>query len=508
LPLDSYIPAFEAAPPKVYGAPPAPPHRPLRLALALAIAAVTTVAALIPFGRFEVTPRRSIAILPFASSGGLQGEEYFSDGLARQMANQLGRSGRLRVAAYRPASQFRFGDDVRRIGDRLQVDLVLEGTVNFRDDRVAVAIRLFDTHTGGQIWAREFDSPAVQTLELQEEISNSVSSGLRVADGGIAAAPGWSHNREALDLYLQAHNLFASRKPENLWKSVELYRAAVQKDPRFALAYIGLAKDYVVLGTNEDQDLSQTRPLAQQAVARALAIDPNLPDALLTEAATADYRDFASLERSYRAAVAANPDNVDAHHWWGLNLLAAGRFTEAEAEMRRAQSLDPQSEYIRIHIGTVYYCSRRYQDTIDQERMVLALDPHQPRALALEARGYEGIGRYHEAAAILENLLKTTRSPNAMADLGHVYAAAGKTDQARHMLEALSKMAKTRHVSPHYLALIQTGLGNKNEAIALLDLSLEQHDAPLALLKVDPRWDPLRGDPRFQQVLRGLCVGK
>ncbi len=274
------------------------------------------------------------------------------------------------------------------------------------------------------------------------------------------------------------------------------------------MAYIGLAKDYVVLGTNEDQDLSQTRPLAQQAVARALAIEPTLPDALLTQAATADHPNFASLERSYHAAVTANPGNVDAHHWWGLNLLAAGRFTEAEAELRQAQSLDPQSEYIRIHIGTLYYCTRRYQDTIDQERKVLDLDPHQPRALALEARGYEGLGRYQEAEAILENLLKTTESMNAMADLGHIYAAAGKTDQARGMLEALSGMAKTRHVSPHYLALIQTALGKKNEAIALLDLSFEQHDAPLALLNVDPRWDPLRGDPRFQQLLHALCVGR
>lgn len=386
LPAYSYVPLFEVAPPKLPDGPPAAPEgRPWHLVLALAVAAVTTIAALIPFGRFGDTPRRPVAKLPVS---------------------------------------------------------------------------------------------------------------------------GWSHNREALDLYLQAHSLFDTRKPENLWKSVELYRAAVQKDPRFALAYVGLAKDYVVLGTNEDQDLSQTRPLARQAVARALAIDPNLPDALLTEAATADYRDFASLERSYRAAVAANPSNADARHWWGLNLLAAGRFAEAEAELRQAQSLDPLSVYIRVHIGTVYYCSRRYQDTIDQERTVLALDPHQPRALALEARGYEGIGRYQEAAAILENLLKTTPSVNALADLGHIYAAAGKKDQARQIFETLSSMAKTRHVSPHYLALIQTALGNKNEAIALLDLSLEQHDAPLALLNVDPRWDPLREDTRFQQLLRALCVGR
>jgi serine/threonine-protein kinase len=319
---------------------------------------------------------------------------------------------------------------------------------------------------------------------------------------------GWTNDSGALDLYLQARYLFNSRGSANLWKSLQLYNAALTKDPKFALAYAGIADDYVVLAANEDQNMSQMTALGRQAVEHALAIDPTLPEGLLTKAATEDHADFANVERSYRAALAANPNNANAHHWWGMNLLAAGRFAEAEAEIRQAQLLDPLALYISVHLGTVYYCSHRYQDTIDLERRLLDLDPHLARAPVLLARGYEGLGRYAEAEATLENMPKNDNTASVMADLGHVYAVSGKRDRARRVMDALTRMAKTRHVPPQDLALIQTGLGNKSEALALLEMSYEQHEAALALLKVDPRWDPLRGDPRFQQLLRGLSLDK
>ena len=440
------------------------------------------------------------------------GRITFSDSLAGQIANRIGQSGKLRVAAYRAAAQSMADEDVRRIGERLHVDLVLEGAVQFRGDSIAVATQLFDAHTGVRIWGREFDSPAVEALALQEEISSSLAGALRLADSRPAvppAVPGWSHDREALDLYSQAHHLFDSRKPENLWKSVALYRAALQKDPRFAMAYIGLAKDYVVLGTNEDQDLSQTRPLAQQAEARALAIDPNLPDALLTEAATADYRDFASLERSYRAAVAANPDNVDAHHWWGLNLLAAGRFTEAEAETAPgtvARSAVRIYSYPHRNRCTTAAAATRIRSTRNA-RFWLST-----RINLAHWRSKPAVTRESVDTRTPRPFSKTCSRPPVPRTPWPIWGMSmpppAKRIRPAICSRHLSNMAKTRHVSPHYLALVQTGLGKKNEAIALLDLSLEQHDAPLALLNVDPRWDPLRGDPRFQQLLHALCVGR
>jgi Flp pilus assembly protein TadD len=214
------------------------------------------------------------------------------------------------------------------------------------------------------------------------------------------------------------------------------------------------------------------------------------------------------VERSYRAAIAANPSNANAHHWFGLNLLAVGRFAEAEAEIRRAQLLDPLSLHIGANIGAVYYCSRRYRDTVEQERKILKLDPHLPQAQLLLARGYEGLGQFAEAREILERMPKTGNSGGLLADLGHVYAVSGQRDQARRIVEMMTTMAKTRHVTPHHLAFVQAGLGHKNEALALLEMSYEQHDAPLAFLKVDPRWDPLRGDPRFQQLLHELHLDK
>jgi TolB-like protein/Flp pilus assembly protein TadD len=514
LPLESYIPVFEAAPPGAgFAATPITAVRrtPLRLTLAVTLAAVTTMGALVPLSRRGGESRSSIAVLPFTNTGGLPEKDYFSEGLPEQIASQLGRSGKLQVAARGSAQRFKDSRDLRRIGEQLHVDLVLSGGVRFEGDRIGVATRLYDTHTGRQIWSRDFNRPAAEVSVLRDEISTALAEPLRLGDtrrAGDRAGTGWTNDSGALDFYLQARYLFNSRQPENLWKSVQLYNAALKKDPKFALAYAGVAEDYVVLAANEDEDMSQTRALARQAVAHALAIDPNLPEALLTKAAAGDHADFATVERDYRAALAANPSSANAHHWWGLNLLAVGRFSEAEAEIRQAQLLDPLSLYIGVHIGTVYYCSRRYQDAIDQERRLLDLDPHLARAPVVLARGYEGLGRYAEAEAILEDVPKTGNSASVWADLGHVYAVSGKRDRARRAMEELTEMARTRHVSPHHLALIQAGLGNKSEALALLEMSYEQHEAPLALLRVDPRWDPLRGDARFGRLLHELSLDK
>lgn len=514
LPPESYVPVFEAA--SQFPAPAAPPpttarHTPLRLTLVVTLAAVTTMAALVPLSR-RPEPRNSIAVLPFANADGLAEKDYFSDGLTEQIANRLGRSGKLRVAARGSVQRFKdSGEDVRRIGQQLHVDLVLEGRVHFAGNSIGISTRLYNTHNGRPIWASEFSRPAAEAPALQDEISTALAGPLKLRDAGSGppqAAMGWTEDSGALDLYLQARYLFNSRKPENLWKSVHLYDAALKKDPKFAQAYAGLAEDYVVLAANEDQEISQMTVLARQAVTQALAIDPNLPEALLTRAATPEGPDFGGIERGYRAALAANPSSANGHHWWGLNLLAAGRFAEAEAEIRQAQLLDPLSLHIGANVGAVYYCSRRYQDTVDQERRILDLDPHVPLALSLLARGYEGLGRHAEAETILEDALKTGDSAGMLADLGHVYAVSGKRARAREMMDALTRMARKRHVSPHHMAFIQAGLGNRSAALALLEMSYEQHDAGLAFLKVDPRWDPLRGDPRFQQLLHGLSLDK
>ncbi len=515
LPRDSYVPVYETSPPAeavALGVPARSRRLPWLLGLSVVLAAVTTMAGLVPLSRRTRDSRRSVAVLPFINEGGLPGKDYFSDGLAERITGQLGRTAKLNVAASSSAQQIKEpAGDVRRIGERLHVDLVLRGGVRFAENKIGVSARIYDTHTGRQIWASEFSRPSAEMLELQDEISTAIAAALDLGPAqprGTHAAGGWTNDPEALDLYLQARYLFNSRKLPNLWKSVQLYDAALKKDPKFALAYAGEAEDYVVLAANEDQDMSPVTDLAKQAVRRALEIDPNLPEALLTKAATVDSSDFPAVERAYRAALEANPSSANAHHWWAINLLATGRFSEAEAELRRAQLLDPLSLYIGVHIGTVYYCSRRYQDTIDLERRLLELDPRLDRAPVLMARGYEGLGRYAEAEAILERVPKTGNFAPVLGDLGHVYAVSGKRERALRVMEDLTRVAQTRHVSPQYLALVQTGLGNKNEALALLEMSFEQHEAPLALLKVDPRWDPLRGDPRFQQLLHALSLDK
>jgi len=521
-PLGSYVPVFETLPeppgiattaavtePAAPVASAAGPKTYHWTAAVLAMAALTS-AGLATLSRHRADTRGSIAVLPFANMSGNPAKDYFCDGLTEQITNELGRSRKLQVAARTSTLQFKErGDDVRQIGRQLHVDMLLEGSVRFAGDRVRVTARLYDTRDGNQIWANEFQRPAGDVLALQDELSAAMVQALQLGGASSDARNprGSTTNAEALDLYMQARYLFNSRKPENLHKSIELYQAALNKDPGFALAWAGMADNYVVLGANLEQGQSQTLPLARQALARALEIDPQLSEALLTRAAIAEDGEgggFRVAEANFRAALAANPSNANGHHWFGLNLLAMGRFKDAETEIRQAQLLDPMSLHIGANLGVVYFFNRRYQDAVSQALKLLALDPQLAQAKLLLAEGYEGMGRYAEAAHVLEDLLKNEDSAAAMSSLGHVYALCGKADQARGMIGALDRLSKTRHVSPYQPALIYTGLGQKNEALALLGSSYEQHEAPLAFLKVDPRWDPLKGDLRFQQLLRSL----
>lgn len=512
LPQDCFIPVFEDAQASNCAVTLAPKSHRTQLALTIAVtlAAVTTMAALAPFTRRIVGGANSIAVLPFSTSNSTPDKDYICDGLTEQITNQLGRSGKLQVAARHSAQQFKDrAGDVRQIGRQLHVDLVLDGGLRFTGREIEFSAHLYDTHTGHQLWSKAITRPSAEMASLQNAASTELAAALHLDDAAVhRPSHEFTNDAVALDSYLQARYLFNSRKPENLWKSVELYKAALHEDPNFALAYAGLAEGYVVLASNENQDMYAMSALARQAVNHALGLDPRLPEALLTKAATQEDRDFSVLERDYRAALAANPSNAIAHHWWGLNLLAVGRFAEAENEIRQAFLLDPLSLHIGANIGAVFYCSRRYQDTIDQERKILDLDPHLLMARLLTARGYEGLGQYKQAEQILLNIPKSETSAGVLADLGHVYAASGNRARAFRAMEDLTRMAKTRHVSPYHLAFIQAGLGNRSEAMALLELHFEQHDAPLAYLRVDPRWDPLRGDPRFERIVHALSLDK
>ena len=233
LPLDSYAPVFEAVPAPVPSELTAATGTPWRIALVVALAAAAATGALVPLSRRAADSRSSIAVLPFANTGGLAEKDYFSDGLTEQIADHLARSGKLQVAARGSAQRFRKpGEDVRRIGQQLHVALVLEGGVRFSGDGIEVSTRLFDTRTGRQLWSREFSGAAAEAPVLQNEISTALASALRLGNAGGAReadAQGWTHDSGALDLYLQARYLFNSRRPESLWKSVHLFDAALKR---------------------------------------------------------------------------------------------------------------------------------------------------------------------------------------------------------------------------------------------------------------------------------------
>lgn len=480
---------------------------------ALGAAAVLAYAIVARVGGLRANDKvvESIAVMPFLNETRDANGEFLSDGMTETLITTLSQLPALKVKAR--SSVFRYkGKNVspRSVGDELAVQAVLLGRVTQRADELAVSLELVDSKTENVIWSQRYDRRSRDLVSLQGEIARDVSDNLRLTLSRGARrrlAKTSTANPEAYQLYLKGRFYWNKRTPEGFRRAIENFQQAIDKDPSFAAAYSGLADSYYLQGAYGHVPPSDAMPRAKAAAERALAIDDQLAEANASLGGVMmDYEwKFADAERHFRRAIALNPGYATAHQWLAELLSILGRSDEAFAEIKRAEDLDPLSLIISNVHGHVLMRARRYDEAIAQYRKTLDLDPtfKQPYMWLMQA--YEQKGMYTDAMAAYRQAGPTAvENPRNFGNLGHLYASMGNRDEARRILAQLMDMSKTRYVTPYAIAVVYSGLGEKDQAIAWLEKGYVDRHVAMAWLKIEPKFDVLRSDPRFQDLMRRI----
>jgi serine/threonine-protein kinase len=449
----------------------------------------------------------SIAVLPFVDLSRRKDLDYFAEGISEEITNALTRIPGLRVAARTSAFQFRGRtEDVRRVGDVLNVETVLEGSVRATDGRLRVIAQLSNTTTGFQLWSERFEQPLENVFAVQDEIAEAVVRTLRVqlgADDEVRSTP--SNNLEAYTSYLKGRHLWNKRTEPDLLKSLSFFRTALRFDPDYALAHAGLADAYVTLGIYGALSPADVAPKAREAAQSALSLSDHMPEALTALGCLAAVYDWnwAEAERLFRQAIAVNQNYPTAYHWLALNVLVPlRRFQEADDELRHALERDPLSRAVTTSIGMAAYYGDRYTDAIDGFARTLELDDAFPLAHAFLAQACTELGRHDEAVAAAEAAMRLSgANPEIHAAAAYVYGRAGDTRRARTLLDGLVALAQSRYVSASLLAQAGVTVCEVNTTLDRLEQAYEQRSADLVWIAVRPVFSTLRSEPRF----RALC---
>ena len=481
------------------------------LALALGLVAAVAAAWLLPRFASRRGPIGSLAILPFVNASGDPGLDYLSDGLTESLINSVSQLSDLKVIAR--SSVFRYkGKDVTpdEVARQLKVQAVLMGRISERGDSLSVSAELVDAVENAHLWGVQYNRKPSDLIATQEDIAREISENLRHKLSGedkkqLARHP--TENVEAYRLYMKGRYFWNQRTRDELQKAIGYFRQAIDRDPAYALAYSGLADAYGVLGVFYYQFSPPpgTFPLAREAAMKSLELDPSLGEAHQSLAFVRFYYDWdwASAEHEFKRALELNPADSNARHQYSHYLLALGRFDESLAEAQRAIEQDPLSAMMSTHLGEHYHLSRQLDLAIGQLQRALELNPRFPAAHMLLGDAYEQKHLYPDAArefqSVADVFAGTSRVQSALA---RVKALAGKRAEALRELEELARDRPGRYVAPHDLAWGYAALGDVDRAMQWLEIAYTERSSALVYLKIEPLFDPLRGDPRFADLVR------
>lgn len=497
-----------------------PALRPRRWALPLGILIllVITVVGYFQWSRSRIRPqpataRLMLAVLPFENLTGDAAQDYFSDGLTEEMIAQLGRLDPARLGVIARTSVMRYKqshEQLGKIGRELGVQYVLEGSVRRDADKVRISAQLIQVKDQTHVWARQYDREVGNLLTLQAEIAGEIAGGIQLTLGDSKLSDFAHHaslspkSYEAYDLYLRGLYFWNKRTSQDFQRAVDYFQRATDKDPSYARAYAGLADSYALMSGYAGVSPRDLMPMARAAARRAVELDDTLAEAHTAMAVIAQNFDWdwSTAEKEYRRAIELDPNYATAHHWYAEYLALMGRFDEAFVEIGRARQLDPLSLIITTDYGAILYYARQYDRAIEQFRAVLEMDPAFPRAAMLEY-AYDQRGMYAES---LQDMARRPRVDSWFwGNLAYEYGRTGRQADAQHALEELQKLDRRQRVDPLAMAIAYIGMNNKDRALACLGKAYEQHSIALTALKVDPIYDPLRSDPRFQELLRLLA---
>jgi adenylate cyclase len=394
---------------------------------------------------------------------------------------------------------------------------VLEGSVRRDADKVRISAQLIQMSDQTHLWARQYDRGMTSLLALQGEIAQEIADEihLRLAGGHkqIATDPkptSSPSSYEAYDLYLKGRYFSNKRTVQGFQQAILYFQQAVAKDPNYARAYAGLADSYALTSSYRFAPQNEFMPKARAAALRALQIDDSLAEAhtslaLITE--NYDW-DWQTTEKEYRRAIELDPNYATAHQWYAEYLSFQGRFDEAFRESERARQLDPLSLIIATDNGAILYFSRQYDRAIEQFRVVLEMEPNFRRAHTLIS-AYVQKGQFADALADIEKWRRIDDTPDTWAFQAYVHGRSGQQEQARRALKKFEELSQQRQLDPQFgLLLAHVGMGNKDQAFAVFEKACKDHSNVLTTLKVEPNYDPLRNDPRFQDLMRRVGLAQ
>jgi TolB-like protein/Tfp pilus assembly protein PilF len=460
----------------------------------------------------------SIAVFPLVNDSGDADLEYLSDGIAESVIDNLSLLPRLRVIARTTVFRYKsLGEDQlspQRIGAELDVEAIVTGRIRMFKNVLTIKIELVRTADAAQLWGENYRREPDDILDIQTEIAREITDRLQLeltARETKLFPRGETASPEAYRHYLKGRYFWNKRAAEWMKKGIDHFQQALDCDPHYAPAYSGLADSYISFATIGALSPSIAIPKAKAAAQKALEIDDRSAEA---HAALGFIKnsydwDFEAAEKHFKRAAAINPNYSIAYHWHGFCLLARGKFAESIELMKTAQALDPLSPIINTVYGLPFYYMRRSDRAIQIYREVLETDAAFFPGHAYLAMAYEQNGQYAEAAAsLLRALSHSPGNTFAQASLAHVHAVSGDKKKARRIVERLKATASEKYVSPYGLAEVYAALGETEQALAELEKAVAERSWWLIFAGVNPRFDRLKTEPRFFNVLRNINLSE
>ncbi|MEK6279917.1 MAG: tetratricopeptide repeat protein [Acidobacteriota bacterium] len=466
-------------------------------------------------------PIRSIAVIPLKNLTNDPANEYFSDGMTDSLITALSKVDGLKVTSRGSVFGFRGKEvDPREVGRQLGVESLLEGSVMKSGDTVRVGVRLVSAADGRVLWSSDPQDRALGDIfAVQDEVARRVIAGLRLTLGGESEqrlAKHYTNNVDAYLAYMKGRYFWNKRNGEGLAKAITYFQQAIDIDPNYALAYAGLADSYILkriyVLLQPGETLQQMEAKAQEAAEKALTIDDALAEAHtslgLIKAALGN--NDAEIEREYKRAIELNPNYATAHHWYALHLNDLNRFDEAIAEIKRAREIDPLSVVINSDVGIVYTSARQYDQAIEHFKKAMEMDPNFPDAHAMLGWTYVRKGMYREGIAEFEKARALFGSPTSQLEaIIYAHGMSGNRSEALKVLAKLERLTKQHHTQLPWenWLFIHIGLGEHDKAFELLEKA-HRDSSNVKRQLMGPTIDPLRGDPRFDDLQRRVALAQ
>jgi TolB-like protein/DNA-binding winged helix-turn-helix (wHTH) protein/Tfp pilus assembly protein PilF len=454
---------------------------------------------------------RSLAVLPLESLSNDASQDYFADGMTDELISDLGQISALRVISRTSVMGYKHArKPLPQIAHELNVDAIVEGTVLRSGDQVRITAQLIDAAADKHLWSQSYEGELKDTLALQNQVARAIADQIRINLNPQEQAALKSAKvviPEAYESYLKGRYFWNKRTPDSLKVALAYFNQAIDQDPTYAHAYSGLADTYALLGDWQYGVMTpkEALPKAKAAAMKALDLDSTLSEAHNSLAFCFDAFDWdlESAGKEFQRAIELNPGYATAHHWYAWHLSLLGRYDEAIEEMRKAKSLDPLSLIINADLAELLVIAHFYDESIIQSRKTIEMDPNFALAHNQLAQAYLQKHMNGEAIAELQKAVElSTGCPTCIANLARAYAASGRTSEVGKLLSDLKSHSNGGYSDAAEVSMVYAALGDKDQAMHWLELGYEQRFNPGVLLR--PGFDPLRSDPRFQDLVRRI----